>query len=94
MRLILSDPKYTDKYATYAAHTEDGEFVCRSHQSIFDGARVLLQRGYPPCTSLTVRHRGKSYDSFIPMEIGVLAKRTIWGGDRLREAEYRVREKN
>ena len=47
--------------------------ICRSREPLFDGARVLLARGYNPDTLLTTRHEGKQFDNFKPATIGELA---------------------
>jgi hypothetical protein len=65
----------------------DGAPICTSHQPLLDGARELLRRGFDPATLLTMRHAGKTYDSFIPKPIAELAKWTAVergsGGPRL-----------
>ena len=50
--------------------------VTSTRQPLVDGARVLLDRGFDPATPLTMRHKGKAYDSFQPMPIGHWAKWT------------------
>jgi hypothetical protein len=46
------------------------------------GARALLALGYDPEETMTIRHAGKDYDSFIPMPIGALANWTMAERDR------------
>jgi hypothetical protein len=53
-----------------------------SRQPLLDGARVLLDRGHPPETLLTIRHHGKDHDSFTPLPIGELAKWTYEERDK------------
>ena len=43
---------HTGKYDAYIG----SDFICRSREPLFDGARVLLARGYNPDTMLTTRH--------------------------------------
>ena len=42
----------------------------------------LLRRGYPSAALLTMRHAGKDYDCFMPLEIGYLAQWSISDSDR------------
>ena len=55
----------------------DGELILTSRQPWHDGARELLRRGYPSAALLTMRHAGKDYDCFMPLEIGYLAQGSI-----------------
>ena len=53
-----------------------GELICTSHQPLFDGARILLAKGYKPDLRLTTRNHGNQYDNFEPVTIGYAAART------------------
>ena len=93
IRLIISEPRPTNTTTTYA-YRLDGDLVCRSDQGLYDGARVLLDRGYSPGTMLTARHVGADHDSWVPHPIGELAKWTIWeDGCAGRRAPFRKRGK-
>ncbi|MGI9489768.1 MAG: hypothetical protein ACR2RF_28555 [Geminicoccaceae bacterium] len=55
----------------------DGDLVVASSQPMYDGARALMNRGFPAETLLTMRHHNRDYDSFKPMTIGWLAQWTL-----------------
>jgi hypothetical protein len=59
-----------------------GELIVTSRRPWYDGARELLRRGCPSGTLLTMRHAGKDYDCFVPLEIGYLAQWSISDSDR------------
>ncbi|HEX6111073.1 MAG TPA: hypothetical protein VFZ10_02120 [Geminicoccaceae bacterium] len=69
---------HLDRFDAYL----NGELILTSRQPWLDGARELLRRGYPGDTLLTMRHAGKDYDCFVPLEIGYLAKWSISDSDR------------
>lgn len=50
------------------------DFIYRAREPLFDGARVLLARGYNPDTLMTTRHEGKQFDNFKPASIGAMAE--------------------
>ena len=60
----------------------DGELLVTSRQPLYAGARKLKERGVDPSTLLTIRHRGKDYDSTIPLPIDLLAELTVAQRDR------------
>lgn len=98
-RLILKPESVGDlrpaKAARLVARLEStGEVVVRSHQPLVDGARELIARGFDPATPLTMRHVGKSYDSFAPKPLSHWAKWTYSEGEqqRLQRREWRPRE--
>lgn len=68
---------YLDRFDAYL----DGELLLTSRQPWYDGARALLSRGYPSNTLLTIRHAGKHYDSFVPLDIGSLAQWSVSESD-------------
>jgi hypothetical protein len=75
LRLIASPDR--KKPGAFSAYLETGDaLVAGSRQPLVDGARELLARGFDPSTLLTMRHEGKSYDSFQPLPIGEWAKWT------------------
>ena len=76
---------HLDRFEAYL----DGNLVVISRQPRFDGARELLRRGYPSDTLLTIRHIGKDYDSFVPLEIGDLAECSV--SDSARGGLKRIR---
>jgi hypothetical protein len=80
-------PNGTMRFDAY----HDGALVCTSHQPLLDGARALLDLGYPPETLLTTRHVGNSYDNVIPAPIGKLAGLTTEesSGTEARLRKYR-----
>jgi hypothetical protein len=80
IRLILTPSKRPERYN--ARREDTGEFVIRSHQPLYDGARELLKRGILSDTLLTIRHAGSGHDSFLPKPIEEWAKWTIWEGRR------------
>ena len=55
----------------------DGQLLLTSRQPLYDGARVLKAKGVDPATLLTMRHRGKAYDSIKPIAIDLLAELTV-----------------
>jgi hypothetical protein len=68
----------------------DGELVCTSDQPLFDGARALLDAGYPPATLLTTRTIGAGFDNIIPAPMGKLAgMATVENNRDLGFAKYR-----
>jgi hypothetical protein len=69
---------HLDRFDAYL----DGELILVSRQPLYDGARELLRRGYRSGTLLTLRHAGKDYDSFAPLEISYLAGWSISESDR------------
>jgi hypothetical protein len=75
-RLTLSLTPHPKRSPNGAMRFDAGELVCTSHQPLFDGARLLLARGYPAETLLTTRHVGNGYDNVIPAPLGELAELT------------------
>lgn len=67
------------------------ELIVTSRQPLLDGARALLERGYHPSTTLTIRHKNSAQASFVPRPIGELAGWTIEASDRdgLRRRRWR-----
>ena len=55
----------------------DGELLLSTPRALTDGSRALLARGYDSDLLMTVRVRGKAYDSFNPIKIGTAAKWTV-----------------
>ena len=60
----------------------DGDLLLTTPRPLTDGSRALLARGYDPARLMTVRVRGKTYDSFKPITIGAAAKWTVTEGDK------------
>lgn len=58
---LLIQPSKT-KAHHYQAYLGD-TVLCTSRTPFFEGARVLLSRGYDPNTGLTLRHRGAAHVS-------------------------------
>ena len=56
--------------------------VTGTRQPLVDGARELLARGFDPTTPLTMRMKGKAYDSFQPLPIGKWAGWTYNEGEK------------
>ena len=56
--------------------------VVRVAEPLHVGARLLLSKGFSPTALLTSRWQHLGYDSFVPKEIGTLAKYTIIEGDK------------
>ncbi len=74
MRLIVTAAKTP---GTFDAALETGEVIVRATRTpLADGARKLLERGYNPSMPLTMRHAGKSYESFEPEPIAAWARIT------------------
>jgi hypothetical protein len=60
----------------------DGEIIVESsRQPLVDGARKLLEMGYPPTALLTMRHQAKAFASFQPKAIAEWAKWTYQEGE-------------
>lgn len=70
------------QHPLFEAHLYDGTFVVRSHQPLLDGARALIAKGHDPSGWITMRHKGKDYDSFKPVKISEAAKLTVEERDR------------
>jgi hypothetical protein len=64
---------HLDKFDAYL----DDELILTSRSPLYSGARELLKRGLSPDVLLTIRHVGKTYDSFKLRPIGELAKWTV-----------------
>ena len=66
LRLIIAPDEGPGRFV---ARVEDSnEIVVQgTRQPLVDGARVLLGRGFDPATPLTMRHAGKTCDSFQPL---------------------------
>ena len=75
LRLIITPDEGP---ARFVARLEgsDEPIVQATRQPLVDGARVLLARGFEPATPLTMRHAGKAYDSFHPLQISKWARWT------------------
>jgi hypothetical protein len=69
---------HLDRFDAYL----NGELILTSRQPWYDAARELVRRGYPGGTLITIRHAGKDYDCFVPLEIGELAQWSISDSDR------------
>ncbi len=69
------------------------DFLVTSRQPLADGARVLLERGHPPETPVTMRAEGKAYDSFNPLPLGEWAKYSYKEseGSSLRKVRWEAR---
>jgi hypothetical protein len=81
LRLIASPDR--KRPGTFSTYLETGDaLVASTRQPLVDGARELLARGFDPATLLTMRHEGKTYDSFQPMPIGKWAGWTYEERDR------------
>ncbi len=83
IRLILTPAKTPGKFI---ARLEDNdprmpETVCISDQPMVDGARELLKQGFDPSALATLRHEGKSFDSFVPRTL------EAWSQDSYSEAD-------
>jgi hypothetical protein len=95
IRLILTPPKTQadrKKWKYTAVREDTGEFVVKSHQPLYDGARTLIEQGLPGDTLLTMRHAHLDMDSWTPTPISQLAKWTVWelpNRSGLRRAKYR-----
>jgi hypothetical protein len=50
----------------WTAALEDGSAVVVSPTPMADASRELIARGFDPATLVTMRHAGKSFDSFVP----------------------------
>jgi hypothetical protein len=74
IRLVVT-PESAGRF-TARLERADGILVSGTRQPLVDGARELLARGFDPTTPLTMRHKGKGYDSFQPLPIGHWAKWT------------------
>jgi hypothetical protein len=81
-RLIISpDPKRPGQFR--AVLESSGQFVVESsRQPLVDGARKLLELEFCPTDTLTMRHLGRTYDSFPPAPLKDLAKITFTEGER------------
>jgi hypothetical protein len=80
MRMVVT-PETAGRFTARLEST--GELIVeRTRHPLVDGARELLARGLDPATPLTVRHEGKSYDSFQPLPIGKWAGWTYEERDR------------
>ena len=60
----------------------DGELLLSTPRPLTDGSRTLLARDYDPDRLMTVRVRGRDYDSFKPIRIGEAAKWTVEESDK------------
>ena len=68
LRLIASPDR--KRPGAFSVYLETGDaLVAGTRQSLVDSARELLVRGFDPATLLTMRHEGKTYDSFQPLPI-------------------------
>jgi hypothetical protein len=79
----------------FTARLESGEvIVADTRQPLVDGARELIARGFAAGLLLTLRHVGKGYDSFRPLQISELAKWTFSKGERtpLQRQRWKPRE--
>jgi hypothetical protein len=89
-RLIVKD--IPSKPGRFCVHLEStgAPVVTGSKQSVVDGARELLARGFDPGILLTMRHEGSAHDSFQPLPIGRWAGWTYEEGERttLRQAHW------
>jgi hypothetical protein len=74
IRLVVA-PEAAGRFTARLESTGEA-IVAGTRQPLVDGAREMLARGFDPATPLTMRHKGKAYDSFQPMPIGHWAKWT------------------
>jgi hypothetical protein len=75
---------------TFTARLESGDVVVTgTRQPLVDGARALIGLGFDPALMLTMRHEGKSYDSFRPLPIATWAKWTYTEPDKARLKQQR-----
>ncbi|TXM64588.1 hypothetical protein FV226_26300 [Methylobacterium sp. WL12] len=93
--IIIPSPSHKRRYDAYLGTT----LLCTSRIPFYDGARELLKLGYPPEALVNMRHRGKAYPSFVPIELAQAAKLTVRENDedglRVRLYEpYQPRERN
>jgi hypothetical protein len=88
-----ADPQKAGRFTGRPEST--GEvIVANTRQPLVDGARELLARGFDPGTPLTMRHEGKTYDSFQPLPIGQWAKWSYAEGEKtpLQRQRWKPRE--
>lgn len=69
----------------------DGRELCRSTEPFFTSARALMREGVDPDTLITMQHEGSGVPSFVPVKLGMAAKRIVVENDREgpRVARYR-----
>lgn len=74
----------------WSAFTEGGDLLVEATEHpLADGAHVLLsQHGQPGDTVVTLRHEGKSFDSFVPRPLHLVAAE----GGRRAEGKARLAE--
>jgi hypothetical protein len=82
-RLIVTPEADAEKGGRFTGRLEStGETIAtNTKQPLVDGARELLARGFDPATLLTMRHEGKTYDSFASLPIGQWAGWTYTEGE-------------
>lgn len=81
LRLIVSPDTGPGKFIA-RLEGSDKIVVQGTRQPLVDGARLLLGRGLDPATPFTMRHDGKTYDSFRPAALGHWAGQTYEEGER------------
>lgn len=83
-RLVVTPELAPRKAGEFTASLEStGEPIVRgTRQPLVDGARALLARGFDPATPITLRHLGRSYDSFEPLPLRQWAAWTYKEGEK------------
>jgi len=81
LRLIITPDEGPGRFVA-CLDGSDEPIVQGTRQPLVDGARVLLARGFDPATPLTMRHAGKTHDSFRPAPLGQWAGRTYEEGEK------------
>jgi hypothetical protein len=74
IRLVVS-PEGPGRF-TARLESTGAVIVAGTRKPLVDGAREMLARGFDPAALLTMRHEGKTYDSYQPLPIGNWAGRT------------------
>jgi hypothetical protein len=75
LRLIITPDAGPGRFVA-RLEGSDEPIVQGTRQPLVDGAPVLLERGLDPTTPVTMRHVGKTYDSFRPLPISEWARWT------------------